>query len=307
MGSRTQVPVRRFELTPRGAFSLAMANRHFGGWIGAGDAEATTVPLAFPLESWDESAAVTLSQSEAGRMVGDVYCRPEHSEAAWQQALAVLSLDVDGDGFAAVGVRDPIISAQQRLRPGLRPVLFHSPYEAACSFIIGHGISMAQGRAIRTRMADQCGDAVSTASGVRRAFPRPQVLLELDSFPGVAAAKFERLHAAARAALDQKLQRDRLRSLPEPAALAELRQIPGIGPFFAQGVLMRGAGLVDAVTDDAVSRQAVQRAYGLSALPSQQQVLEIAEAWRPFRMWVLVLLHVWLRRDAGGPAVASRS
>src|SRR5437764_292094 len=87
--------------------------------------------------------------------------------------------------------------------------------------------------------------------------------------------------------------------LAESEALAELRRLPGIGPFFAQGVLMRGAGLVDAVTDDDVTRQAVQRAYSLPAAPAQPQVVEIAGAWRPYRMWALVLLHVWLRREAG--------
>ena len=83
--------------------------------------------------------------------------------------------------------------------------------------------------------------------------------------------------------------------------MAALRQIAGIGPFFAQGILMRGAGLVDAVTDDEVSSQALQRAYGLASAPSALDVTAITERRRPYRMWALVLLHVWFRSAAGGP------
>ena len=44
-----------------------------------------------------------------------------------------------------------------------------------------------------------------------------------------------------------------------------------------------------------------ERVYELSALPNRQAVLEKAEVWRPYRMWATVLLHVWLRRERGGP------
>jgi len=61
---------------------------------------------------------------------------------------------------------------------------------------------------------------------------------------------------------------------------------------------------VDAVTDDDVTREAVGLAYGLGDRPSQGDVLAIAEPWRPYRMWATVLLHVWLRRERGGPTRA---
>jgi DNA-3-methyladenine glycosylase II len=288
-----------FGCSPRGAFSLRAANEYFGGWVNATDGGAT-IPMAFPVEGWETSAAVVVTQGDEGRVTGEVTAPAAHADAAWQQALAVLSLDVDGGGFAAVGPRDPRIGELQQRYAGLRPVLFHSPYEAAAAFIVGHRISIAQGRAIRKRMAEQVGAHVDTAQGTVHAFPAPEALLELPSFPGVADAKIARLHGVARAALDGVLDRARLRALPEADALALLRGIDGVGPFFAQGILMRGAGLVDTVTDDDVTKQAVQRRYGLAALPAHGDVLEIAERWRPYRMWASVLLHVWLRREQGG-------
>jgi DNA-3-methyladenine glycosylase II len=99
----------------------------------------------------------------------------------------------------------------------------------------------------------------------------------------------------ATAALEGTLDRARLRSLPEADALAELRTLPGIGEFFAQGILMRGAGLVDAVTDDDITPRAIQLLYGLRERPDRAAILRRAESWRPYRMWAVVLLNVWLR------------
>lgn len=48
-----------------------------------------------------------------------------------EQLARILSLDVDGTRFAAIGERDPVIGRLQRRHPGLRPVGFFSPRLAA--------------------------------------------------------------------------------------------------------------------------------------------------------------------------------
>ncbi|MBV8527598.1 MAG: DNA-3-methyladenine glycosylase 2 family protein [Candidatus Dormibacteraeota bacterium] len=292
----------RFRVSPQGPFSLAAANERFGGWVEAQAGEELAVSMAFPVEGSWLPAAVVVRQSADGAVAGEVHSAGAAvADAARRQALAVLSLDVDGSGFSAVGEADPVIGDLQARYPGLRPVLFHSPYEAAAAFVIGHRISIAQGRAIRKRIAAALGAGIETPAGAVHAFPAPADLLRFDVLPGVPAAKIERLHGVAQAALDGLLDRDRLRTMPEAEALSALRQIGGIGPFFAQGILMRGAGLVDAVTDDEVSMQALQRAYRLPGLPTHENVTEITDRWRPYRMWALVLLHAWFRSEAGGP------
>ncbi|HYL69810.1 MAG TPA: DNA-3-methyladenine glycosylase 2 family protein [Candidatus Dormibacteraeota bacterium] len=290
-----------FSVQPRGAFDLRGSNSYFGGWFQATDDDKLTIPMAFPVEGWGGSAVVLVHQATDGTITGEVFGAARDARRAWEQACAVLSIDEDGSEFADVGRRDRVIGALQNQYAGLRPVLFHSPYEAACHFLISHRINMVQARAIRARMADELGDAIDTPLGIRHAFPSPQRLLQVESFPGVFAAKWPRLHAAARAALDGTLDRAHLRSMPVDAALAELRAIPGLGPFFSQGVLIRGAGLVDAVSDDLVTRQAVQHAYGLDHEPDSQELMRIAEAWKPYRAWAMVLLHVAFRREGGGP------
>jgi DNA-3-methyladenine glycosylase II len=292
--------MKRFEVVPQGPFDLETEATRFGGWPRLGDG----IVMPFPIEGWSSSAAVVMCQ-RGDTITGDVHGGGEaDAERAWQQALATVSLDVDGAGFVDVGRRDPIIGRLQVEYLNLRPVLFHSPYEAACAFIIGHRITILQTRRIRQRLADEVGDSIEVDGTAFRAFPDPRALLKLETFPGIASMKIERLHHVARAALEGTLDRARLRSLPELEALAQLRTLPGIGEFFAQGILMRGAGLVDAITDDDLTPRAIQLLYALPERPDRAAILKRAEAWRPFRMWAIVLLNVWVRSqppDVRGP------
>jgi 3-methyladenine DNA glycosylase/8-oxoguanine DNA glycosylase len=293
----SQVPI---ETVPRGPFDLETEVTHFVGWPKLGDG----IVMAFPVEGWNGSAAVVMRQ-RGDTITGDVHGASQaDAERAWHQALATVSLDVDGAGFVDIGRCDPVIGRLQTEYRHLRPVLFHSPYEAACAFIIGHRITILQTRRLRQRLAEEFGAAIAIDGTPFSAFPDPPTLLRLETFPGIAPVKIERLHHVARAALEGTLDRATLRSLPEQDALTQLRTLPGIGEFFAQGILMRGAGLVDAVTEDDLTPRAIQLLYKLRERPDRAAVLKRAEAWRPFRMWAIVLLNVWVRSqppDVRGP------
>ena len=291
-----------FHVMPGGPFSLANQRQFFGDWLSpAADPDAVVMP--FPVEGWRGSAVVVIRQQPGGTITGTVETTGDASAVhAWEQAVASLSLDVDGAGFADVGVRDPVIGELERRYESLRPVCFTSPYEAAVNFVVGQRISVRQARAVRARIARDLGEVFEVGDETVHAFPSPDRLVDLAAWPGLPAEKVSRLRGVARAAADGLLDRARLRSLPVSEALADLQRLRGVGPFASQGILHRGAGLADEVTDDEVTREAVQRAYRLPERPSQARVLEIAEAWRPYRMWVTVLLHVALRRESGGPA-----
>jgi len=290
---------------PRGPFDLANENAHFGGWPALGGDDGAIV-VAFPVEGWDTSAAVVVRQRSPDEVRLEAHGADGHEDRAFAQALAALSLDVDGRAWPEVGARDARIGRLQEAYAFLRPVLFSSPYEAAAHFIIGHRISMKQGRAIRARMAEELGATIDVGGEPFHAFPAPDRLLALADFRGLNATKIERLHGVAEAALDGTLDRARLRSLPAAQALEELRRIDGVGPFFAAGILNRGAGVVDEITDDDLTKHAVQVAYELPKRPTQAETLRLAEQWQPFRMWAAVLLHVWLRREVGLPRRGGR-
>jgi DNA-3-methyladenine glycosylase II len=291
-----------FSVTASGPFDLANQNRYFGSWpLLPGDPGA--IVMAFPVEGSEASAAVVLRQSGGGVIAGEVHaCPPALADRAMQQALAAVSLDLDGSGWPAVGARDPAIGRLQTEYRHLRPTLFHSPYEAAAAFVIGHRISIKQTRALRARIAAAHGTPIELDGERFFAFPTPDQLLAAGPLPGINPIKTERLRAIAQAAKDGWLTREHLRAMREDEALNRLKALPGIGAFFAQGILYRGAGCADALTDDQITTIAVTRACGLTTPADQDAVEAIAERWRPYRMWTVVLLHVWARRELAVPA-----
>jgi DNA-3-methyladenine glycosylase II len=226
---------------------------------------------------------------------------PELLTAARAQVERILSLDVDGSGFPAVGERDPVVGRLQKRYPGLRPIGFWSPYEAAAWTIIGHRIRIRQAAAIKARMAAQLGEPVTFGERVIHAFPSPARLASLDSFPGLIGRKPEWLRSVAIAALDGQLDAARLRGLPRETALKELKKLPGIGDFSSGLILLRGACDPDAVAyHEPRLALAVRDAYGLHGPATPEQLTEISDAWRPYRTWVTVLLRTQQEIAAAG-------
>src|ERR1700735_1167842 len=196
-----------FGLVPRGAFSLAASIRFLEGFTPAaypGSADAV-LELAFPVEGSWRTAGVRVRQDPAGvtaEIVSPGEPGAELAAAVRAQVERILSLDVDGSGVAAVGERDPVVGEVQRRYPGLRPIGFWSPYEAAAWTIIGHRIRITQAAAIKARLAERLGGAGRVGERVVPAFPAPQRLAELGTFPGLAGRKPEWLRSVAQAALD---------------------------------------------------------------------------------------------------------
>jgi DNA-3-methyladenine glycosylase II len=286
-----------FTMVPRGPFSLASSIRFLEGFAPAAytSPRDAVLELAFPVEGSWETASVQVRQ-DGGTVTASVISPQapgaELITAVRAQIERILSLDVDGSGFPAVGERDPVVGRLQRRYPGLRPIGFWSPYEAAAWTIIGHRIRIRQAAAIKARMAAQLGEPVTFGDRVVHAFPSPARLASLDSFPGLAGRKPEWLRSVARAALDGELDAARLRGLPREIALKDLKKLPGIGDFSSELILLRGACDPDAVAyHEPRLALAVRDAYGLHGPAAPEQLTEISDGWRPYRTWVTLLLR----------------
>jgi len=119
-------------------------------------------------------------------------------------------------------------------------------------------------------------------------FPSATELLAVDPGQlreaGLSWRKISTLRDLAGRLSDGRLNPEVLSSLPDDEIMAELTAIPGIGPWTVQGALIIALGREDVVLPgDLALRKAVQAAYRLGHLPSQQEVLDIAEKWRPYR------------------------
>lgn len=290
------------DLAYRGSFDLSASTRFLEGFTPAARPDAGAVPgelrLAFPCAPSWRPVGVLVSQHEPdGPVRAGVVADPGDVPAALEHTRRILSLDVDGTGFAEVATGDPVVARLRARYPGLRPVAFHSPYEAACWAIIGHRISMVRAASITRSLAERFGSVVPGID--LPTFPAPDALPE--RVPLVSDLKSDRLHAVAQAALDGRLDAATLRSAPDP--LASLRELPGIGPFSAELILLRGAAEPDGFpTAEPRLHEEMTRAYGLHE-PTLAQLVAIARRWRPYRTWVSLLLRI--RREEETAEIAS--
>ena len=283
----------QFTITPDGPFSLEAASRFgFGPNTGRPTYADAQMKLAFVADDFRNHALVTLNQLPDGELTGTIESDAD-TEVVLKQVRRILSLNASGADWAAVGDRDPVLGAMQREHPGLRPVSFHSPYEAAAWSIISARRQRAQGTVVRNRIAEQLGRVYGEGDDRLYAFPTPERLLDLEYVQGLEATKVERLHVVARAALDGQLDADLLLGMPTEQGMEHLMKLPGIGPTYGTLILLRGTGSVDAQTgvEPRLSTY-LAHFYGLGAEATPDQITEIMAGWRPFRTWSAVLTRV---------------
>jgi DNA-3-methyladenine glycosylase II len=283
-----------FTLAPLGPFSLEeLATFGFGQrsapkWDGV-------MRLAFCLDDFSGHVGVVVREDEKG-----VHCAFDGSspvETVRRQVARVLSLDQDATTYPAVGDRDPVIAQLQAAAPGLRPPLFYSPYEAAAWVVLSARRPAAQMARVRQRLAEAKGATFLLDGETLAALPSPEQLLRINAFPEIPPLKMERLHAVARAALDGRLDVDRIRSGDPELVMAELRQIKGIGPFYAALILIRASGVTDVLPpDEPRVRELAGRLYGLDSTPNVAEFAAIAAPWQPWRTWAVVLIRAAANR-----------
>jgi DNA-3-methyladenine glycosylase II len=118
--------------------------------------------------------------------------------------------------------------------------------------------------------------------------PAPAELLGVDPeqlrAAGLSWRKITTLRDLAERLSDGRLNLSVLSGLSDDQLMAELTVIPGIGPWTVQGALILALQREDVVLPgDLALRKAVQATYRLDHLPTPEEVLAIAEKWRPYR------------------------
>ncbi len=279
-----------------GTFSLATsvsvaARASFIGDSSRTQGDAGVLELAFLLE--DSPVGVRVSQDDAG-VHARVFANPGGAAKGEvrTQLERILSLDVEGTGFAEVTARDEVVAGLEQRYPGLRPLLYSSPYEAAARMIIGHRLAVKQAAAVTDRLAEEHGVRVEVGDHVMHTFPAPERLADLPPIQGLAERKVEQLRVLGAAAASGQLSLTRLRELARDEVLSYLQELPGIGPFSAEFILIRGVGDPDIFprTEKSLHR-AMATVYHLGDEPDLATLERLAGQWRPYRSWVGLLLR----------------
>jgi DNA-3-methyladenine glycosylase II len=287
----TNSDVTVVEAAIKGAFDLRQSiNFGFGHQVPSEDA---VMRLAFCVDGYHDQVAVSVRQREPGLLHFGVVSQGD-PRLAVAQAQRVLSVDHDSTGYDELVAADPALRRVVARRPGLRPPLFYSAYEALLWAVLSARRPAQQMRVVRDDLARQHGRTFEIDGVAISAMPTPDQLLAVTSFPGVPEQKLRRMHAIADAAKVGDLDTETLRA-GDPSLIGErLRQFEGIGPFYSELVTVRALGLTDVLpSSEKRVLGATAELLGRAEL-SLEEFAAVAEGWRPWRTWVCVAIRAAL-------------
>ncbi|MET0325050.1 MAG: AlkA N-terminal domain-containing protein [Ilumatobacteraceae bacterium] len=207
---------------------------------------------------------------------------------------ALLDLDADPVAVDDALSEDPALAPRVAAVPGLRVPGSVDPFETAVKATVGQQISVAGARTVTGRIVAMAGAPLSIADDVlTHVFPTPSALAALDptTLPMPRSRGRTIVELAARAA-DGRLVLDAGADRDDVAAA--LLDVPGIGPWTAGYVVMRGLGDPDVFLPTDLGVKVGLTRLGLAA--------ERAERWRPWRSYALH--HLWAVASAPAPAPA---
>ena len=179
---------------------------------------------------------------------------------------------------------DPVLAPIIDARPDFRPRAWLDdlpPLDAFGTLIFqvaGQQLSVSSTRSILTRLEQHFGGRLPSAAETLAA--DPHVFRE----SGMSVRKGETIRALAQRFVDGRLSDDSLARMTDDEVEAALTEVPGIGPWTAHGFLLVALDRPDVLlTGDLALRHVVQRLYGFDHLPTDAEMLQTADRWRPYR------------------------
>jgi DNA-3-methyladenine glycosylase II len=179
---------------------------------------------------------------------------------------------------------DPVLARVIDARPDFRPRAWMDelpPLDAFGTLIFqvaGQQLSVSATRTIVSRIEQRFGGHLPSPAELLAA--DPQVLRD----SGMSARKGATLRALAERFLDGRLSDDALARMTDAEVEAALTEVPGIGPWTARGFLLVGLDRPDVfLSGDLALRRAVGRVYGFDHSPTDAEMAELSDRWRPYR------------------------
>ena len=194
---------------------------------------------------------------------------------------------------------DPVLAQLIDSRPDFRPRAWLDELPPLDAFgtlvfqVAGQQLSVASTRAIVRHLEERFGGHMPSAEELLAA--NPQVLREA----GFSARKGQTLRALAERFVDGRLSEKALARMSDEEVEAALTEVPGIGLWTARGFLLVALNRPDVfLSGDLALRRAIQRAYGFDHLPTEDEVAEVSDRWRPYRS--LAVSYLFASEYQGG-------
>jgi DNA-3-methyladenine glycosylase II len=194
---------------------------------------------------------------------------------------------------------DPVLARVIDAHPDFRPrgwldELPHvDPFRTLIFQVVGQQLSVASTRAIVSHIEQRFGGHLPSPAELLAA--DPNTLHEA----GLAARKGETLRALAERFVDGELNDEAFDRMSDDEIEAALTEVSGIGPWTAHGFLIVALDRPDVLlSGDLALRHAVQRVYALDHLPSEPELVALAERWRPYRSLAVSYLFATAYEDA---------
>ena len=179
---------------------------------------------------------------------------------------------------------DPVLRRLIDARPDFRPRAWLDELPPLDSFgtlvfqVAGQQLSVASTRAIISHLEERFGGQMPSAAELLAA--DPQVLRE----SGFSARKGQTLRELAQRFVDGRLSDEAFSRMTDDEVEATLTEVPGVGPWTARGFLLVALERPDVfLSGDLALRRAIQRAYGFDQLPTEEEVAQVSDRWRPYR------------------------
>jgi DNA-3-methyladenine glycosylase II len=179
---------------------------------------------------------------------------------------------------------DPVLGRIIDAHPDFRPRAWLDelpPLDAFGTLIFqvaGQQLSVRATRAIVSRLEEHFGGRLPTPAELLAA--DPHVLRA----SGLSARKGETLRALAERFVDGRLSDEALSQMTDDEVEAALTEVSGIGTWTAHGFLLVALDRPDVfLAGDLALRRAIQRVYGLDHTPTEDELVRLAERWRPYR------------------------
>ena len=179
---------------------------------------------------------------------------------------------------------DPVIGGFIERRPDFDPQAWLDDLPPMDLF--GSLIFQVAGQQLSVAATRRTIERVTSLFGGHLPSPTELLAVEPDELraAGFSWRKVNTLRDLAERLSDGRLNLEQLVQLPDEEFIAQLTAVPGIGPWTAQGALLVALRREDVVLPgDLALRKAVRTAYHLDHLPSQDEVIRMAEKWRPYR------------------------